>query len=77
MAAQDDSSVTCECTHLTSFGTFAKVFIMEGGDFTALDINALNLTLPFLSLEELGRVVLEDADGAKGWIKVWTVVLRL
>jgi hypothetical protein len=70
--------VTCGCTHLTSFTTFAEQSIRqdEGGlGSITFDLSSLKLTLPFTSLSELVGA-LRDL-GAAGWSLVAAVYVAM
>ena len=69
-------SVTCGCTHLTSFSTFAKTALLEGSSSTlSFDLSDLKLTTPFASWSELADVL--RSLGAAGWSLVVAVYLAM
>ena len=69
-------SVTCGCTHLTSFSAFAKLAFTEGSDSTlSFDLSDLKLTTPFTSWSELADML--RSLGAVGWSLVVAVYVAM
>ena len=67
LVSEDGDTVTCGCTHLTDFGTFAKTVLFEGGlTSISLDISTIDLQLPFLSWAEL--LAAFETMGVGGWL---------
>ena len=67
LVSQNGDAVTCGCTHLTSFGTFAKTVLSDGGfSSISLDITSIDLQLPFLSWSEL--LAAFETMGVGGWL---------
>ena len=67
LTEQNGNTVTCGCTHLTSFGTFAKTVLSDGGfSSISLDITTIDLQLPFLSWSELLGAF--ETMGVGGWL---------